>query len=256
MEIVEFIGCEGVGKTTLLNKLKTDANHDYKNFIIEEDIYKILALSVNKKENMLRKLALSLLLKSPYKKKISNYIIGDNFREKLMANKHMWQDFTQNLLTIENFNDPLKALCQYKWLYERIEKQEMYRNIEYDKTLILDTGVIHKATNILMGSINEINIEIIKNMVEAIPIKYKSIVFLDAPIETIYHRFKARYAKKKAWYRAMNYYSNDKELINKIKKEKYIIDCFANELTKYNNVIKIDSSNDFEIQINTVKKEI
>lgn len=254
MKLIEFVGCEGIGKTSIYNGLMRYHTPPQKRIISESEADHLIARNFLKRHNSNFKYSIGIRL-PVIKRLVHQEILKREVKKELYKYKKQWEHCIRILFTNHsNSNLTLRSsLYSYAALLSKIEKQALYENDGSDHLVILEPGVFHKLNNILMYFKEEDLDQVTVDIFSGIPVIPYALVYFKASPELIYERFCGREGERDLWMQDFKDFS--KELTYpKILLEQKIIDAGVKVLkSRGANIVEIDANIDIDTQFNTVK---
>jgi hypothetical protein len=253
MKMIEFVGCEGVGKSSFYEALMTNPVHSKKHILSEFEADHIITRKILKRDNSILKYAFINAIKIPIISSfIHHKILRVEYKKELYKYKNQWEECIRILFMNHcNANLTLRSsLYSYSALLTKIEKQALYENDVSDHILILEPGVFHKLNNILMYFADQDIDKVSTEIFSRIPIVPYGLVYFKTSAEMIYGRFCRREGKRDRWIQDFKDFNEDLA-IQKIMVEQRIIHTGVGILKKRGAaIVEIDASEDADKQLN------
>lgn len=253
--MIEFVGCEGVGKTSVYKLLMTEHLHSNKQILSEFGANHIITQNILKRDNSILKYAFINGIKIPVvSNSIHQKILQGPGKKALYKYKNQWEECIRILFTNHsNSNLTLRSsLYSYSALLTKIERQALYENEVGDHIVILEPGVFHKLNNILMYFAEQDIDRVTTEIFSRIPIVPDGLVYFKASPELIYERFCRREGKRESWIQEIKDFNEDLAM-QKIMVEQRIIDTGLEILKKRGaKIVEIDTSRDIDAQLNKI----
>jgi len=236
MNIIEFVGPPGVGKTTLYREIirkknKISAIKWYTN----EQAISIVNNRIIKELNLPRHLKIITILNiNILNKYIVRKYVDNVFSENLYKNIDNWKEYIFYLLKIKiNKDDSIIALFRYQWLMKQMKDIVIHKYYINKKFVVMEESLIHKT--ILIAAMDESKnyLHNAINILKLVPLPYSCIFIMDNT-ESIYKRIIMRENNQSTNSYFYRYYEKKRlyEIIEKYKK----ISHKAIEILKKRNV--------------------
>ncbi len=256
MKVIEFVGCEGVGKSTLYKTLT-------KNYLLPKKVIKsatsanhLIARHLLGRDNSLLKYSFIPGIKIPFVNNFISYrVLNQQFKKELFRDKKEWEECIHILFAAQsNIRTCLRSFYSYSALLTRMEQIALYEKYLDDKFLLMEPGIFHKLNNILMFFDEENVIEITGKIFSILPVIPYGLIFLDTSPEIIFERFYKREEIKSKWKQEfMEFYTNT--AYNKTIIEQRIIKQGVKILRERGaRVVEINSEENIDVQASLVMK--
>lgn len=253
MKMIEFVGCEGVGKTSLYKALKTNHVNSKKHILSEFEADHIITRNILKRNNSILQYAFIKGIKIPIiSSSIHQKILQYERKKELYKYKKQWEECIRILFNNHcNSNLTLRSsLYSYSALLTKIEKQALYENYTSNHVLILEPGVFHKLNNILMYFAEQDIDRVTTEIFSRIPIVPYGLVYFKDSAERISERFCRREEIREDWIQDIKDF-NKSLAIHKVLVEQRIIHMGVDILKKRGaEIVEIDATDDADKQLN------
>jgi hypothetical protein len=200
MRMIEFVGCEGIGKTSLYKELMRSNAHSRKHILSEYEADHLIARNFLERNYSNIKYAIGIRM-PVIKRLVHQEILKREAQKELYKYKNQWEECAR-ILYKNHSNSKLtlrSSFYSYAALLYKIERQALYKNDHSDHLVILEPGVFHKLNNILMYFQEDKIDKATNEIFSKIPIVPYALVYFQASPEFIRERFCQREGEKEGW---------------------------------------------------------